>query len=886
LKSLSPDIKEIIMQASVIGENFEVNLLQKLGKKNQGYVMDLIDSAKKSGLIKEDHNVKGDSFGFTSTKIRDVLFGLADNRSVKDLNRQIGQIQEEIFKGREKQIAGELYYRFKKADDEKKTAVYSRMIKEGRTFVYEQSINFAEKILKEKDFDVRFLSDESQDLISDFVRLIYIAQVNSGLYPKNSAMRTEPVLEAFSKLSRIFEYTPAISLGRFNDFFIVNNKIFERPTLKQSFQDSFTAFLKQNKIEKIVFQKGLTKDELERFFEVFSTSDKEPLEKKFNQNSFERIQMVFISYEDYFGASKIKEREQLQDIMLIDYIMGKLPGSDVKNASQLLGKMETHSEDIASALTKIADRVSREKGIDADSARGEFLADGFQKIARHVFNKGEGEWLKYKKGLAKTIISLEPDLRSEVLRSEVISDEFMPSGAENSAEDENNAASTEKKNIMRDILSEVPDDVIVDMIVKEHKDHKTSGPELKKIISKFVPEGSERKDELLNKIRDSLKVNEEATEEEIKFLTTEEKWKSLGIEDKIAEFLKMTGERYVNISQQFGFKSFIEVVLSGEDAKSNLVIKRFFDFLADKDPAVKKAAIKDILELVDAVFADRKPGLFETLFSEFIAAFKNENEKEIIDTISAGLEKFIFVALSGDNFILFKKVFTEIKKISAVSQDLPKDKLDIINNLLQEFLSENVLKRIVEKFLEFIDNNKDYAEIAGVLTAIGDPVIPYLVEEAMLENNIGFVGYFAGYLRRKTVAGILVGMSKEAVITELKKKLYDNRWFVARNAMDLIMHTNNQEFFVLLDLVGKHSDARIRRKLIFILGRINYKGTLNICYELCRDEDENVCIGALRIIGEKGNNDSIGILEKLNLKGPAVQARASAIEEIKNRMRK
>ena len=417
LKSLSPEIKEVIMQASVIGENFEVNLLQKLGKKNQGYVMGLIDSAKKSGLIKE--GTKSDSFDFTSAKIRDVLYGLADNTSVKDLNRQIGQIKEELFKGNEKQIAGELYYHFKKAEDEKKASVYAQMVKEGKAFIYEKSINFAQNILKESEFDVRLLPDEALDLISDIVRLVYIAQINSGLYPRNSSMRTEPVMEAFTKINKIFSYSPSITLGRFNDFFIVNSKIFERPSLKQSFQESFTSFLKQHKIEKIIFNKGMTRQELEDFFEVFAASEKESLEKKFNQNNYQHIKLVFVTYEDFSMASKIKEREQLQDIMLIDYLMGKLPGSNIQNAGQLLGKIETHSEDIAAALTKIADQVSQEKGVDKNTARSEFLSDGFQRIARNIFSKGEGDWSKYKKGLAKTILSLEPDLRADVLRSEI-----------------------------------------------------------------------------------------------------------------------------------------------------------------------------------------------------------------------------------------------------------------------------------------------------------------------------------------------------------------------------------------------------------------------------------------------------------------------------------
>lgn len=435
---------------------------------------------------------------------------------------------------------------------------------------------------------------------------------------------------------------------------------------------------------------------------------------------------------------------------------------------------------------------------------------------------------------------------------------------------------------MKDILTEVPDDALVETIIHEYKDRKTSAADLKKIISKFVPDNQEKKEILLTKVNEALK-NVNASEQEIKFLTTEENWQSLALSQKIDEFLTLSPERYSNISQQFGLKQFIEMAITSDNLKSSSVIEKFFIFFTDKDSAVRKVAGKDIFELVDVVFSGRKAEFFEVLFSGLISAFRTESEKEILDIVIAALEKLIFISLSAEDYKLFKNVFIEFNNL-LVLEGLTKEKKEKIRELIKQLTSENILKRVIEKLLDFVDNNKDYSQISELLVVIGKPAVGYLIEEAMLEKNIGFVGYFAGYLRRKAVARILVQTEKEFVKDELKKKLMDNRWFIVRNTMDLIMHTEEPQLYPLFDLVKKHNDVRIRRKLTFILGRLNCKDSLNLCYELSADPDENVSLSALRIIGQLGDKASIEALSKIKLKGLPEEAKVAAIEDIKKRI--
>ncbi len=903
IKSLSSELKEVITQASVIGEDFEVNLLQKLGKKNQGYVMDLIETAKKSGLIREEKGAEGVRFVFTSAKVRDVLYGLADKNQVKNLNRQIGQIKEEIYKGNEDQVAGELYYRFKKAEDGKKASRYAKMVKEGRSFVYEKSIHFAKGLLEEVQVSEQEIPDKAIDVVSDIIRLIYVSQINSSLYPKGSSMRTQPLADLIAKMKSIFEYVLVVSFSHFNEFLVINNRIYDKESLKETFKNAFIGLLRQNKIEKISFTPSLSVEELEDFLELFETSEKEGFKNKFHQESFPNIKVEFISYENYL-SKRTKDREQLQDIMLLDYLLGKVPGEGLQDKMSILDKIQTHSQDIASALTQMADKVSKQKGVDKDSARADILSDNFKKIAQHIFNKGEGAWDKYKKGLAKTILSLEPNLREEffhkqlkeeqVKQDDIVEDEVVSEVSEDDVSAQEDVSTDElrektqeeepRQDIIKALAGEFPEDVVLDLIKKEYKEGNNSPEQFKEIVSKFLPEDKEQKKALLDKIINTLKENG-AKEEELKFLTQEESWPNLSFSEKIIDFLNMNADRYVYISKQYGFASVMEFALSSDTEQVKKILERLVYFIESDTPEAVNIAKQDLLALIDLVFTFKKGEFLELLLNTFLSELHKEHNKETISIFINNIEKLTYVVFSMSAFDLFTKVINELRKLINETDTLADIKANI-NLVLSHICSEEIIQRLIERLFNYVDNNEDYAQIAHVFVAIGKSAANKLIDEAMFEKNINIVGYFGGYLRRKAVGNILNMMDKNEVMEFIKDRLQNEKWFIVRNTIDLIMHIDNPEYISLLDIVKDNNDSRVRRKLLFVLGRFKSKQALDICYSLANDRDDAIAMGAIKLIASIGEKDSVEFLNNLSVKHSLRDEKNKAIEELKQRLNK
>ncbi|MDP3143476.1 MAG: diguanylate cyclase, partial [Candidatus Omnitrophota bacterium] len=122
IKGLEKPAQEIIVKAAVIGQDFSTELLQRMGREGEGYILDVLESAKRVGLIKEkvdpdEDTPSGEGMSFVNEEVRKVVSDLAGEEEVKKLHRQLGEIEESLNVDNLESVAEELLYRFKKAED-------------------------------------------------------------------------------------------------------------------------------------------------------------------------------------------------------------------------------------------------------------------------------------------------------------------------------------------------------------------------------------------------------------------------------------------------------------------------------------------------------------------------------------------------------------------------------------------------------------------------------------------------------------------------------------------------------------------------------------------------------------------------------------------------
>ncbi len=151
---LSPNEQRILGYASIIGQEFSVDLLSKLMEEDESYILDVLDRARKAFLIREVIEESGERYAFYHNKIREAIYYEMGFIKRKKLHQRIGEMIEKISKDNLKEVAEVLAYHYSKAQLYDKAYEYSLISAEKSIALeaFQQSILYLERCLSYKDF--------------------------------------------------------------------------------------------------------------------------------------------------------------------------------------------------------------------------------------------------------------------------------------------------------------------------------------------------------------------------------------------------------------------------------------------------------------------------------------------------------------------------------------------------------------------------------------------------------------------------------------------------------------------------------------------------------------------------------------------------------------
>ncbi|MBM3252593.1 MAG: HEAT repeat domain-containing protein, partial [Candidatus Omnitrophica bacterium] len=124
----------------------------------------------------------------------------------------------------------------------------------------------------------------------------------------------------------------------------------------------------------------------------------------------------------------------------------------------------------------------------------------------------------------------------------------------------------------------------------------------------------------------------------------------------------------------------------------------------------------------------------------------------------------------------------------------------------------------------------------------------------------------------------------ETIEKELNEKFLDNRPYIIRNLIELLVFIHNQSLVILLARLLNNEDADVRSKVVFALGRIGGKDSFQLLARALEDEDKDICIKALKVLGKVGEKTTIDILKKYASRKDIAIEVAEAIKNIEKRI--
>jgi len=126
---LGEDMRRLLSHASVIGQNFDIEVLALVADMKEELVLDLIDEAAQHGLVTEDEGA-GERYSFAHALMQHALYeDLATTRRAR-IHRKVAEVLEQLYGGAPEMRAAELAHHFvaaTKAADTMKALKYSML---------------------------------------------------------------------------------------------------------------------------------------------------------------------------------------------------------------------------------------------------------------------------------------------------------------------------------------------------------------------------------------------------------------------------------------------------------------------------------------------------------------------------------------------------------------------------------------------------------------------------------------------------------------------------------------------------------------------------------------------------------------------------------------
>jgi diguanylate cyclase (GGDEF)-like protein len=150
IERLSTEARETLQTASVLGNEFEFDVLLTLLHTNEGFLLDIIDEGIHASIIQEVDGFNGDRYAFVQSIIAKVLSSRIPEKRRKKLHLEAGIAIEKYDPKGARERHGELAHHFELGGDTRKAFMYylKAARKARELYAYEESIVAYTKAMK------------------------------------------------------------------------------------------------------------------------------------------------------------------------------------------------------------------------------------------------------------------------------------------------------------------------------------------------------------------------------------------------------------------------------------------------------------------------------------------------------------------------------------------------------------------------------------------------------------------------------------------------------------------------------------------------------------------------------------------------------------------
>ncbi|HAH22049.1 MAG: hypothetical protein A2Y00_07720 [Omnitrophica WOR_2 bacterium GWF2_43_52] len=836
LKSLDEETKEMIVQAAVIGEDFSLDFLRKIDNRDEGFMLELLNRAKKMRLIDETEQ-KG-KYGFINKNIQHMLYNELNEEERAQLHHKIANVLGQEHKDNLSQVAGEMAFHYTQAPGQEKSDEFRRTLLEKASELFSpvEIVEYLDNLSKKAPLaeeKVLPLTDEA--LIHEavrFVRMLQNARKVFHLYPPG-AMRINAVQEAFGLVEHILKSTAMVVISQSERRLLLNGEAVIIKEVDQASVESFLQLLLEYNIQSLSFKNGIIPEELNIFLDYASAPSEKIKEKGgwgaiFNKETMKSLKVNDARFAQPAGQEKESgKKDKLKDMMLMEFFLGKagMGGIDKKT---VISTIENEPQSFARTLQEAA-KESLKEGKTKDEAKA--VTESIEKIHSQIFGK-QLQKASDPKALARIIIELEPGLRTRVIRLHL------------------KEQSLKTPDTKDDMLYVLPEAIIVEALIVEYKESQGNLIVVKACFDKAFGNDAARKQAALALLEVSL-GELQAEKSAAPFIGGQFPWENVSLPARLETLASLPDNYYP--AELGKIKLLLEELTSHQKP---VELEKFISHLLAKvgkfDPLIRKDIIMALSGVVktslcnDTIDSLKMQDRLGIIWKLLKAESQPREFRVLLDILrDACRELASHLQLLGD--VVLERDKPEVKKYVAFIRQLcfslgeamqkEKNSDSEICKLAAGFIKDIVYGRLLEVFAYAVvsASGEERAKVKilfpFIYEKLADAVIAFHASK-----DIKFGDSFSEYAIIKGSADVLLELGEPA-LHRLKQKLSQARDDISVSLIELIKHLNKEELIEPLSSLIHHKNQVIRYKVIVALAAI---GT---------QKAHEVLVGALK--GEK-----------------------------------
>jgi diguanylate cyclase (GGDEF)-like protein len=277
LMQMSEESVNVLKMASLLGDKINTHQLAEISELKPQQVTDILHNAQRQLFIEETPDPE--EFVFAHRMDRSIFYSLMNENERRQLHARAAEIEQKFAAGSLERVVGKLAYHFQNTGHLDKAAKMFSILKDKMDAVFIS--RGAQKILKTRILTASLakespLEDEDLSKAIEAGRAFRTALNNIRLYPKDhenvktSVERILQLLEPF-----LAEKTEILSISVTPETVLFNGMPPPAKGADSQLTEDLYGILSSYGLQGVLFVRGLTRDELERFLDLLTKPPEE-----------------------------------------------------------------------------------------------------------------------------------------------------------------------------------------------------------------------------------------------------------------------------------------------------------------------------------------------------------------------------------------------------------------------------------------------------------------------------------------------------------------------------------------------------------------------------------------------------------------------------------